>query len=110
MREIPYDPTSSEADCECPLYADWSGTETQQPDAAGSVLWGLGAHEVRWTSALRRPERSGDFPKQAENRFRVTKALLAEDLQLMRSRHFLFTLKACCAIMSIEFFDGLETT
>ena len=39
-----------------------------------------------------------------------TKALLAQDLQLMRSRHFLFTLKACCAIMSIEFFDGLETT
>ena len=52
----------------------------------------------------------GEFPQQAENRFRVTKALLAEDLRLMRSRHFLFTLKACCAIMSIEFFDGLETT
>lgn len=50
------------------------------------------------------------LPQQAENRFRVTKALLAEDLRLMRSRHFLFTLKACCAIMSIEFFDGLETT
>ena len=33
--------------------------------------------------------------------FRVTKALLAQDLHLMRSRHFLFTLKACCAIMSI---------
>ena len=29
------------------LCADRSGTETQQPDAAGSVLWGLGAHEVR---------------------------------------------------------------
>ena len=29
---------------------------------------------------------------------------------LARSRHFLFTLKARCAIMSIEFFDGLETT
>ena len=50
------------------------------------------------------------LPQQAENRFRVTKALLAEDLRLMRSRHFLFTLKARCAIMSIEFFDGLETT
>ena len=48
--------------------------------------------------------------QQAENRFRDTKALLAENLRLMRSRHFLFTLKACCAIMSIEFFDGLETT
>lgn len=33
---------------------------------------------------------------------------LAEDLQFMRSRHFLFTLKACCATMSIEFFDGLK--
>ena len=52
----------------------------------------------------------GEFPQQAENHFRVTKALLAEDLLLMRSRHFLFTLKVCCAIMSIEFFDGLETT
>ena len=50
----------------------------------------------------------GEFPQQAENRFRVTKALLAEDLWLMRSRHFLFTLKARCAIMSIEFFDGEE--
>ena len=29
------------------LCADRSGTETQQPDAAGSVLWGLGSHEVR---------------------------------------------------------------
>ena len=29
------------------LCAARSGTETQQPDAAGSVLWGLGAHEVR---------------------------------------------------------------
>ena len=48
--------------------------------------------------------------QQAENRFRDTKALLAEDLRLMRSRHFLFTLKARCAIMSIEFFEGLETT
>ena len=52
----------------------------------------------------------GEFPQQAENRFRVTKALLAENLRLMRSRHFLFILKAYCAIMSIEFFDGLETT
>ena len=51
-----------------------------------------------------------EFPQQAENRFRVTKALLAEDLRLMRSRNFLFTLKARCAIMSIEFFEGLETT
>ena len=50
------------------------------------------------------------LPQQAENRFRVTKALLAEDLRLVRSRHFLFTLKARCAIMSIEFFEGLETT
>ena len=50
------------------------------------------------------------LPQQAENRFRVTKALLAEDLCLMRSRHFLFILKECCAIMSIEFFEGLETT
>ena len=52
----------------------------------------------------------GEFSQQAENRFRVTKALRAEDLRLMRSRHFLFILKAYCAIMSIEFFDGLETT
>ena len=44
------------------------------------------------------------FPQQAENRFRVTKVLLAQDLHLMRSRHFLFTLKVTCAIMPIEFF------
>ena len=30
--------------------------------------------------------------------------LLAQDLYFARSRHFLFTLKARCAIMSIEFF------
>ena len=54
------------------LCADRSGTETQQPDAAGSVLRGLGAHEVRWTSALRRPERSGDFPNKQG--FRGTKS------------------------------------
>jgi hypothetical protein len=50
------------------------------------------AQDVRWTSALRGPEWNGDaaarcrrqrskgigkFPQQAENRFRVTKALLA---------------------------------
>ena len=50
--------------------------------------------DVRWTSALRGPEWNGDaaarcrrqrskgigeFPQQAENRFRVTKALLAEE-------------------------------
>ena len=42
------------------LCADRSGTETQQPDAAGSVLWGLGSF----------PNKQG---------FRVTKALLAEE-------------------------------
>jgi hypothetical protein len=50
------------------------------------------AQDVRWTSALRGPEWNGDaaarcrrqrsmgigeFPQQAENRFHVTKALLA---------------------------------
>ena len=40
--------------------ADRSGTETQQPDAAGSVLWGL-----------------GNFPNK--HGFRVTKAMLAEE-------------------------------
>ena len=59
------------------LCADRSGTETQQPDAAGSVLWGLGAHEVRWTSVWRGSERSGDFPNKQG--CRVTKALLAEE-------------------------------
>ena len=64
-----------------------SGTDAQL-DAAGSVLWGLGAHEVRWTSVLRGPERSGDFPQQAENRFRVTKALLAEEWILKNRSKF----------------------
>ena len=41
-----------------------SGTDAQ-PDAAGSVLWGL-----------------GNFPNKPENRFRVTKALLAEEQHL----------------------------
>lgn len=40
---------------------------------------------VRWTSVLRGPERSGEFPQQAENRFRVTKALLAEEWILKKS-------------------------
>ena len=44
-----------------------SGTDAQ-PDAAGSVLRGL-----------------GEFPQQAENRFRVTKALLAEEWVLKKS-------------------------
>lgn len=43
------------------------------------------------------------FPQQAENRFRVTKALLAQDLHLMRSRHFLYTLKVSYAIIGIKF-------
>ena len=53
---------------------------------------GTDAQDVRWTSALRGPEWNGDaaarcrrqrsmgigeFPQQAENRFHVTKALLA---------------------------------
>ena len=53
-----------------------SGTDAQL-DAAGSVLWGLGAHEVRWTSVWRGSERSGDFPNKQG--CRVTKALLAEE-------------------------------
>ena len=44
-----------------------SGTDAQ-PDAAGSVLRGI-----------------GEFPQQAENRFRVTKALLAEEWVLKKS-------------------------
>ena len=44
-----------------------SGTDAQL-DAAGSVLWGI-----------------GEFPQQAENRFRVTKALLAEEWILKKS-------------------------
>ena len=72
-----------------------SGTDAQD----GPVDLGFARTGTEWR-----------LPQQAENRFRVAKALLAEDLRLMRSRHFLFTLKACCAIMSIDFFDGLETT
>ena len=45
-----------------------SGTDAQ-PDAAGSVLRGL-----------------GNFPNQAENRFRVTKALLAEEFDSLTKR------------------------
>lgn len=47
-----------------------SGTDAQ-PDAAGSVLRGL-----------------GEFPQQAENRFRVTKALLAEEWVLKNRSKF----------------------
>ena len=65
-----------------------SGTDAQ-PDAVGSVLWGLGSF----------PNKQG---------FRVTKALLAEERHLREGGIFLFTLKARCAIMSIEFFDGEE--
>ena len=58
------------------------------------------AQDVRWTSALRGPEWNGDaaarcrrqrsmgigeFPQQAENRFHVTKALLAEEWVLKKS-------------------------
>ena len=41
------------------------------------------AQDVRWTSALRGPERSGDFPNKQG--FRVTKALLAEEWVLKKS-------------------------
>ena len=59
------------------------------------------AQDVRWTSALRGPEWNGDaaarcrrqrsmgigeFPQQAENRFRVTKALLAEEFDSLTKR------------------------
>ena len=33
--------------------------------AAGDDLRGLGAQDVRWTSALRRPKRSGERHQQA---------------------------------------------
>ena len=52
-----------------------SGTDAQ-PDAAGSVLWGLGAHEVRWTTVLRGPERSGDFPNKQKIAFVTRKPCL----------------------------------
>lgn len=38
---------------------------------------GLGAQDVRWTSALRGPEWNGDFPQQAKMRRVYTGALLA---------------------------------
>lgn len=38
---------------------------------------GLGAQDVRWTSALRGPEWNGDFPQQAKMRRVYTGALLS---------------------------------
>ena len=61
------------------------------------------AQDVRWTSVLRGLEWNGDaavrcrrqrfmgigeFPQQAENRFRVTKALLAEEWILKNRSKF----------------------
>ena len=46
---------------------------------------GLGAQDVRWTSALRGPEWNGDFPQQAKMRRVYTGALLA-NLQKMKGR------------------------
>ena len=68
-----------------------SGTDAQ-PDAAGSVLWGLGS-----------------FPNKQKIAFVSRKPCLQKSDTCEKSA-FLFTLKARCAIMSIEFFDGLETT
>ena len=68
-----------------------SGTDAQL-DAAGSVLWGLGS-----------------FPNKQKIAFVSRKPCLQKSDTCEKSA-FLFTLKACCAIMSIEFFDGLETT
>ena len=59
------------------------------------------AQDVRWMSALRGPEWNGDaaarcrrqrsmgigeFPQQSEKRFRVTKALLAEEFDALTKR------------------------
>ena len=68
-----------------------SGTDAQL-DAAGSVLWGLGS-----------------FPNKQKIAFVSRKPCLQKSDTCEKSA-FLFTLKARCAIMSIEFFDGLETT
>ena len=68
-----------------------SGTDAQ-PDAAGSVLRGLGS-----------------FPNKQKIAFVSRKPCLQKSDTCEKSA-FLFTLKARCAIMSIEFFDGLETT
>lgn len=69
---------------------------------AGTAVKASGtAQDVRWTSALRGPEWNGDaaarcrrqrymgigeFPRQAENRFHVTKALLAEEFDSLTKR------------------------
>ena len=68
-----------------------SGTDAQ-PDAAGSVLREL-----------------GNFPNKQKIAFVSRKPCLQKSDTCEKSA-FLFTLKARCAIMSIEFFDGLETT
>lgn len=48
---------------------------------------GLGAQDVRWTSALRGPEWNGDFPQQAKMRRVYTGALLAN---LQKKERILF--------------------
>ena len=68
-----------------------SGTDAQL-DAEGSVLRGLGS-----------------FPNKQKIAFVSRKPCLQKSDTCEKSA-FLFTLKARCAIMSIEFFDGLETT
>ena len=65
--------------------------------ALGSVNLGFARTRTEW----RLPQQAGLSCHESPACRRVT---------LARSRHFLFTLKARCAIMSIEFFDGLETT
>ena len=87
---------------------EWNGDAAARCRRQRSM--GIGSARGSLNLGFARTGTEWRLPQQAENRFRVTKALLAEDLRLMRSRHFLFTLKARCAIMSIEFFEGLETT
>lgn len=50
---------------------------------------GLGAQDVRWTSALRGPEWNGDFPQQAKMRRVYTGALLA-NLQKKERKDFVY--------------------
>ncbi len=56
------------------LCADRSGTETQQPDADGSVLKGI-----------------GDTPQQAEKRAGSTCALLAQEIAEEKSHEDIWT-------------------
>ena len=67
-------------------------------------------HPERMRSPMPQAAFYGDWGVSPTSRAFVSRKPCLQKSDTCEKSAFLFTLKARCAIMSIEFFDGLETT